>query len=558
MTSPFDEDIVRLKDAVNRYEQAVVQIESESVSVDQIREVLVAREWVHKTLHHYDSLQKSLVQRLKAILSGKPIYSRRSLWEQVKQLDGRLKAQSPMIQQVIKPSDWQGVLPTFNEPLPWYDRSNWIWRGIFNEPLPWHDRYDWIWRGISLVCFGISLVFLLDIFNRFSTGGLEFLNTLLILLSGGITFLSGGASLTNRGQESSEQVFNSFGIDQRWWDELRCLTAILALALLIMIWWFGLPVASECYTYQANPGLSCFITGNARSSSSNGQRASIAVREANYQRAIALDPENYDAHLNLAQLYEEDFSYDSALREYQAAKGVAKDDDLVSKAEIGAISVLLKDGKLDRADQRLQEKLKKADGQTERTYQLNDQEYQVLKELGLTYFRADDSILAEQLQKLLKQDQNQQTAAKLFQDSTTEASSRAAYWFREGLNRNGEDDQKQYEMRSYLAWVYMRQEDYSQAKSLLEPAIKSRGEESLAKCLLAQLLYESAQLEPNFIKASSQASGSSLEQAAEACLSASSSEIEPSATKDLKETVRRLWREFRQHQNREKSIQRKL
>jgi hypothetical protein len=518
MTSSLDDAFDFLKDAVDRYGQAVTRIEHESVSADQILEVLIARELVNTTLKDYENLQRSPFQRLRALLSGKPLYSKRNLLDQVKQLDGRLKNQSSVIQQVIKLSDWQGVLP------------------IFNEPLPWYDRYDWIWRGISLVCFGISLAFLLDIFNRFSTGGLDFLNTLLILISGGITFLSGGASLTNTGQESSERVFNSFGIEQRWWDEIRCLIAVAALSLLILFWHYGLPWFSERYTAQDNLSQA---------------NASIAVQESNYQRAIALDPDNYLAHFKLAQLYEEDFAYDSALRKYQDAKRIAKENtDESSQAELGVIRILLKDQKLEQADQRLRGKLENADELSKQAgkllHQLTPDEYETLKRLGLAYLKADNSTLTEQLQQFLAG--SGEAAPALFEVSEAEAAASAGYWFNEGLNRTNENLQNQYEMRSYLGWLYLKQADLPRASATLKDAIaindiakaKDYSKEAFAQCLLAQVLYESTKHGSNQPKGTSVSRQTSdFEQAADACTQAAS-EIEPLAVKDLKETLRRI------------------
>jgi len=100
--------------------------------------------------------------------------------------------------------------------------------------------------------------------------------------------------------EGFKKLLKKLGISKRAQEQAQFI-ATLGLFGFLLGFWLVLPTISDWYNKQ---GLNDYQEGKLGSASEN------------YQRAIALNPDNVDAHFNLGNLYENLQEFDSARKEY--------------------------------------------------------------------------------------------------------------------------------------------------------------------------------------------------------------------------------------------------
>ncbi|MEA5418587.1 tetratricopeptide repeat protein [Spirulina sp. CCNP1310] len=208
--------------------------------------------------------------------------------ERIIHLDAQLKGlANPIVdasaqQSASQFADWRS---SFNPP-----ETAWWWyldqRTTVN-PHPW-EALDWLWRGLTVTGWTINISLLVDISSRFLMGGAGVAGASTIVFSSLLTLLKARSELTTAGQEGFDKLLRTLKIPQYFHDEVRVGTT-LVLTLGLGGLWFSLPMIANIYN---RTGMRYVAQGE------------IATAEQQYQRAIAIDPNNVNAHYNLGRLYE--------------------------------------------------------------------------------------------------------------------------------------------------------------------------------------------------------------------------------------------------------------
>jgi tetratricopeptide (TPR) repeat protein len=294
-----------LKLAIERYRVAIVALEDadEHVSAEQVLEVLFARAQVQALLSQKSQWTfDKIIRAFKERFARKPRARRRHFIRLVKELDARLTQQMEPINQVVNLEDWRRLL---NPP-----EREWL-RLVM--PPEWSDRYNWLWQGLSIAFVTASLSLLADISTRFLTGGPDAVGAFSVMLPAVIALLTGGGALTKTGQQAMEHILSSLRVAKHWWDEVICLVAWVLLVTMVGFW-FALPRLSQRYTQLGDRTYYCENTGKGENC-----KWQLARAERYYNRAIALDPGNADAHHKLGHIQEELQELGAATTHYKIA-----------------------------------------------------------------------------------------------------------------------------------------------------------------------------------------------------------------------------------------------
>lgn len=269
--------VSELKAAVERYATTLTVIEAAAtthLSKQQILDVLMARDEVHAVLSHKTQTSKEILI-------------------EVIELDERLKKQAGLITGLAQLSDWRASLHPPAEA--------WWW---FLEP-PTHrwDSFDWVWSALSVTFLTASISLVVDISSRFLTGVPDTLGAFTITTQSVLTLLAAGGALTKAGQEATERILKSLNIPKHFQNEVKCSFALVLLLCLIGFR-YSLPKIAVLYK---NEGQKEHKAGR------------LANAQLNYSRAIKLNPEDWEAHYNLGQIYQKLQDLDRARAEYQVA-----------------------------------------------------------------------------------------------------------------------------------------------------------------------------------------------------------------------------------------------
>lgn len=177
------------------------------------------------------------------------------------------------------------------------------WWWFVKVNVHWWDHLDWVWNTLTVVWLTASFSLLTDTATRFLAGGPGLLGGFAVI---GQAFLAlaGGGSFTQTGQRKVEGTLEQLNLPKHYWQEARFIGAT-ALLLAFIGMRSSLPTIARAYN---NIGLNLHYR--------NGDFSSA---EANYQRALALDPDLAPAHYNLGLLYEDLQNYEAAHAEYAFA-----------------------------------------------------------------------------------------------------------------------------------------------------------------------------------------------------------------------------------------------
>ncbi|NEQ10634.1 MAG: tetratricopeptide repeat protein [Moorea sp. SIO4E2] len=257
--------------ALIRCEQAWEYLDcpTNTLSKEKALEVLSARDALQKVLKTQEPVAVDILS-------------------QVMQLDAKLKENSGRILKVINLADCRESLPA--PPQDWW----------------WHlDRkqVNWLIRGLTVITWTGSLGLLANIASRFLSGGVGVLGAAAVVFPSLLTLLKAKSELTEAGREGLEKLIAKLGIPQ-YHQEGAKFGSLVGLGGLLLGFWLLLPLFSEAYNDQGQE---------------NYDQGELGTAEENYLRAIALNPDNVDAHYNLGNLYEDLQQFDKARTEYLLA-----------------------------------------------------------------------------------------------------------------------------------------------------------------------------------------------------------------------------------------------
>lgn len=262
--------------ALVRYKISLKYLKRKSLSEAQALEILSARD------------------QLKLALSFQTSISTNILAEIVK-LDSQLNKQAHKVNEVINLADWRSSSPN--------PKKDWWWHlETKGQPHPW-KQHDWFFKGLRLVVWTFSLVLLGDVIPRFVSGGLTVLSSWEIIVPSLLTLLGAGNELTQAGQQGWEKLITKVGLRQHH-QEASLSGFIGVLLILVIVFRTSLPTLSE---WRNQKGVDNYNQGK------------LGIAEQDYLRAIAFDPDNYDAHYNLGNLYEDLQKFDGAKKQYLIA-----------------------------------------------------------------------------------------------------------------------------------------------------------------------------------------------------------------------------------------------
>ena len=263
--------IVSLQLTLVRYRKALeyLELSNTSLSTQQALEILYARDTLQDVLKTQGQVSPEIHQ-------------------QVTQLDLRLKHKAGRILRVLNLSEYRESLP--EPPQDWW----------------WHldsKQVNWLIRGLTVITWTGSLGLLANIASRFLSGGVGVLGVAAVVFPSFLTLLQAKSELTEAGREGFDKLIAKLGISQNCREEAK-LGSLLALFGLLLGFWFALPLISIAYNQEGKK---------------NYEQGQLGTAEENYLRAIALNPDNVDAHYNLGNLYEDLQEFDKARTEYLIA-----------------------------------------------------------------------------------------------------------------------------------------------------------------------------------------------------------------------------------------------
>lgn len=264
-------DNVPLQFALVRYRKALEYLEGSKTSLSSQRalEILAARDALQKVLKTQEQVSVELLL-------------------QVMELDSQLKQKAGRILKVLNLPECRESLPTSE--LGW-------WWNLDSKQV------NWLIKGLTLITWTGNLGLLANIASRFLSGGVGVVGAIAVVFPSFLTLLQARSELTEAGREGFDQLIAKLGIPKNCLEETK-LGSLLALFGLLLSFWFALPSISQAY-YQEGKN--------------NSDQRQLGTAEENYLRAIALNPDNVEAHYNLGNLYEDLQEFDKARTEYLIA-----------------------------------------------------------------------------------------------------------------------------------------------------------------------------------------------------------------------------------------------
>jgi len=213
--------------------------------------------------------------------------------EEIKELDRLLLELSPQMTALLNLKDYRKSFPKTSE--------QWWW-SLDEQTIHRLNHYDWLFKGLTVVAWALSLGLLGNISGRFLLGGAGVVGLSAVALSNLLTLLKARSDLTDTGRQGFERLLARM-LPSHWHEEAKFgSTALFASSL--FIFWLALPNISKHYSQQ---GQLAQDVGN------------LGTATQNYNLAISLNPDNTDAHYNLATLYEDIQVLDKARTEYLIA-----------------------------------------------------------------------------------------------------------------------------------------------------------------------------------------------------------------------------------------------
>ncbi len=275
----------QLDRTLKRYETAINKLSSSKIEDEEVLGILHARDAVQAALNKPKHIPSSRLKRL--ILS-----------------DTELRNKARAITKDITAEELQRWRESVHPPT-----EAWWWRLESITPYPW-EHFHWLWKVFLVAGWTANISLLIDIANRFiSGGGIQLFGAVAVVLPSILTLIQVSSELTKNGEEGLEKLLNKkipkLGKKIRKQDSQAIkLGLTLLMSVFLTRFWFLLPAISDIYNQN---GLQNYTQRN------------LGAAQQDYQRAISLNVDNIDAHYNLGNLYEEWQEIEKAKKEYQIA-----------------------------------------------------------------------------------------------------------------------------------------------------------------------------------------------------------------------------------------------
>ena len=243
-----------------------------------------------------DALQVLMVLRsrdhLHTVLQQHPTPNAHILQE-IQTLDSQLQKQAPQVAALLDLKEYRKSFPKTSE--------QWWW-SLDEQTTHRSNRYDWVFKGLTVGTWALILGLLGNISGKFLLGGAGVAGLSAVALSSLITLVKARNDLTDASRQGFEALLAKL-LPDHWHEEAKFgSTALLASTL--VAFWLALPLLSSRYDQRGQIAQDAGDLGTA---------------EQNYNLAISLNPDNADAHYNLATLYEDIQLLDKAKTEYLIA-----------------------------------------------------------------------------------------------------------------------------------------------------------------------------------------------------------------------------------------------
>lgn len=276
----YENTLRTFKEAIEKSHKAAIN----QLSVQQVLDVIVARDALQKQLEEIETPAESLVK--------------------VSELDRDLRKQFEALPRKVCQKELRQILTQLDDLRDICEPPKKAWWWFTKIPVRWWDRFDLAWDTLAILWLAATFSLLTDISSRFLSGGVGpglFGSFAVIFQS--ILALSGGGALTKTGQTLIEGTLKRWKIPRHLWQEAKFVAASL---LLLIFLGFRLSLPGIAVLYR-DRGFQDYNAGR------------LASAESNYKRALKLNSNDGKTHLYLGSLYETLQDFQRARTEYQIA-----------------------------------------------------------------------------------------------------------------------------------------------------------------------------------------------------------------------------------------------
>jgi tetratricopeptide (TPR) repeat protein len=210
------------------------------------------------------------------------------------ELDRKLQEQASLILSCVNSLTLGQWRETFQPP-----QEAWWW-ALDQRVNEFEQRHSVKWTILTVFAFTLTLSIAADITSRFFSG---IPDKLSIISTSSQVFLAllAGSTFTTAGRNWLGKLLSSFHIKKGLQPFASFLFALVILFAAIGFR-YSLPAIARYYNREGGKSL---------------EQNKMAEALSSFQRAVSLDPENYEAQYNLAHSYERVFDYDKAITGYQ-------------------------------------------------------------------------------------------------------------------------------------------------------------------------------------------------------------------------------------------------
>ncbi|WP_035140503.1 tetratricopeptide repeat protein [Fischerella sp. PCC 9605] len=252
-----------------------------AIDIEQALAILNARDTVQKALKEEKSIPNSRLHKLI-------------------ELDEHLRNNAERITRAIN-SKTLDKLQSWRESVQ-PSAEAWWWKLDDIAPHPW-DSWDWLWVSLSIVCSTANISLLVNIFTRFLDAGVGLLGVAAVTVPSILTLLQAGSQFTNTGKKGFHKLLDK-KIPKQYHQEVKFALNLMMTGALAVFW---LVLPSKVSNMYNGNGLKNYV------------ERYLGSAERDFLKAISLNIDNFEAHYNLANLYEEWQDVEKAKKEYQLA-----------------------------------------------------------------------------------------------------------------------------------------------------------------------------------------------------------------------------------------------
>jgi tetratricopeptide (TPR) repeat protein len=158
-------------------------------------------------------------------------------------------------------------------------------------------------RLLMVAGWTANVTLMVNLAARFLGGGVGLVGVAAVAVPSVLGLLQVGSEFTKSGKEGFDRFLGVIRVPQQWREEMKLVITLGVLGGLCVLW-LQLPEFSKL---ESRSGLKSYQDGK------------LGDAEQSFQKAIALDAENVDAHYNLGALYDHLEQPEKAKKEYLIA-----------------------------------------------------------------------------------------------------------------------------------------------------------------------------------------------------------------------------------------------